>query len=369
MQWEKLERSYAALEATLHALKPEDRFNLILFNQAVTSFKPAPIAADPAAVQAALDFVRASKLRGGTDLLKALTAGLAQASATSSETGTTLVLLTDGGSDRGETVVPGKIAARYAAAWKASPHPPHTAVFAIGDDANIPLLRNLAHQNGFLEQVLSTESIDFHLQSFLAKLNTDPVKSLTLAAPQQASLVYPLDDTVYPGSIASWVGQYLPATNGSQDRARHLHRHGHPQRLQPITASTQAVLKAEDLTHPATSPPLGPGPRRRSPRPDRPRRRIRRPHRRDHPPVPPLQVRHPVHQLPRRAPRAPAPARHPSRRPRPAHPYRRPDHLRHRPFSRLASPSRSATSNPKTCKPPATRPTASGKPVFSPPPT
>ena len=239
MQWEKLERSYAALEATLHTLQPDDRFNLILFNQAVIPFKPAPIQADPAAVQAALDFVRASRLRGGTDLLKALTAALAQ-----SQDNTTLVLFTDGGSDRGETVLPGKISTRYATAWKASPHPPHTAVFAIGDDANIPLLRNLAHQNGFLEQVLSTESIDFHLQSFLAKLTSDPVKSLALATPQQASLVYPLDDTVYPGSVAAWVGHYLPTDTPATFTATAT-RAG-----QPLTAITQAPLPVSDLTHP-----------------------------------------------------------------------------------------------------------------------
>ena len=47
MQWEKLERSYAALEATLHALTPADHFNVLLFNSQITPFKPAPIAADP----------------------------------------------------------------------------------------------------------------------------------------------------------------------------------------------------------------------------------------------------------------------------------------------------------------------------------
>jgi Ca-activated chloride channel family protein len=45
MQWEKLERSYAALEATLRSLKPRDKFNVLLFNQDVTLFKPDPLAA------------------------------------------------------------------------------------------------------------------------------------------------------------------------------------------------------------------------------------------------------------------------------------------------------------------------------------
>ena len=46
MQWEKLERSYAALEAVLRSLRPADHFNLLLFNQSVTPFKPAPVVAD-----------------------------------------------------------------------------------------------------------------------------------------------------------------------------------------------------------------------------------------------------------------------------------------------------------------------------------
>ncbi len=207
MQFEKLERSYAALEATLHALTPTDRFNVLLFNAKVTPFKPAPIPADPAAIAQALAFVRASRLRGGTNILQALQAGLAQ-----STDNTTLALFTDGGTTEGETVLPGKIAARYLTAWHAAPHPPHTAVFAIGDDADTQFLRALAHANGFLEQVLSTEPLDFHLQSWLSKLTHDPVPGLDLTAPSSTSLVYPLHDAVYPGSIAQWVGQYTPSS-------------------------------------------------------------------------------------------------------------------------------------------------------------
>ena len=81
MQWEKLERSYQALETLLRTLRPTDHFNLLLFNNQVQSFQASPVAADPASIQRALDFVRSSKLRGGTDLQKALQAGLQQGSA------------------------------------------------------------------------------------------------------------------------------------------------------------------------------------------------------------------------------------------------------------------------------------------------
>src|SRR5208282_6166548 len=43
MQWEKLERSYQALEALLHTLRPTDQFGLVLFNNEtqVVSVNPA----------------------------------------------------------------------------------------------------------------------------------------------------------------------------------------------------------------------------------------------------------------------------------------------------------------------------------------
>ena len=242
MQWEKLERSYAALEATLHSLKPADRFNVLLFNQNVTPFEPQPVAASPASIRQALDFVRSSKLRGGTDLLKALTAALAQ----STQANTSIAIFSDGGSDRGETVIGGKIAARYTALWKQSPHPPQTDVFAVGDDANLPLLRKLAQNGGFLEPVLSTEPVDFHLQSWISKLTRNPIADATLTAsrPAQTALIYPLDDAVYPGSIAEWVGQYQPFKK-PLTLTVHATRDG-----TPLSATAQTPLPVTDLTHP-----------------------------------------------------------------------------------------------------------------------
>jgi Ca-activated chloride channel family protein len=241
MQWEKLERSYAALEATLHTLKPSDRFNILLFNQSVTGLQSQPVVASPETIQQALEFVRSSKLRGGTDLLKALIAALAQ----STQPNTAIALFSDGGSDRGETVLGNKIAARYAAQWKQAPHPPRTDVFAVGDDANLPLLRKLAQNNGFLETVLSTEPVDFHLQSWTSRLTRNPVgtTALTASPATQTSMIYPLDDAIYPGSIAAWVGQYRPAAQPITLTV-HATRDG-----VPLSATAQSQLPATDLTH------------------------------------------------------------------------------------------------------------------------
>ena len=45
--------------------------------------------------------------------------------------------------------------------WKQAANPPHTDIFAVGDDANLTLLRNLSRNGGFMESVLSTEPFEF----------------------------------------------------------------------------------------------------------------------------------------------------------------------------------------------------------------
>lgn len=211
MQWDKLERSYGALEATLLSLKPVDRFSLILFNQDVTLYKPEPVAATPEAVEQALAFVKGSQLRGGTDLGRALTAGLGQANGANAS----LYLFTDGNSDRGSTVLTRKIAAAYADAWSHSSHP-RTNIFAVGDDANLPLLRLLARNDGLLENVLSSEPLQPKLSTFLAHGTSRPVPGLALDVTPSKSIhtVYPLDTPVYDGSLAAWVGDYVMPRKG-----------------------------------------------------------------------------------------------------------------------------------------------------------
>lgn len=207
MQWEKLERSYAAAAKLLESLHQEDQFNLVLFNTRVDKFRPAVIAADRANVNAALEWLRSSHLRGGTDLQKALETALPDASVP----GATLVLLTDGGADRG-IVKSGKLAAWYAEKWKQLPveRRPKTDIFAVGDDANLPLLRMLSRNGGVLTHVLSSEPVDFKLESFLGKVGRSPLSDLKLTVTPQASVdkVYPLEDAVFNGGEARWVGQY-----------------------------------------------------------------------------------------------------------------------------------------------------------------
>lgn len=245
MQWDKLERSFQALETLLRTLNPEDRFNVLLFNNEVESFAPKPVPASISKVENALSFVRRSYIRGGTDLQKALATGLAQAASEQGEV--YLVLIGDGNATRG-TIHAGKLSNWVKAKWEALPETrrPHFYVFAVGDDANLPFLRMATRNRGLLEQVRSTEPIEFKLKSFLAKIGRSPVQELSLQASPSGNfdLVYPLEETVYPGSAASWVGQYRNPLASAKFEASGI-RQG-----RPFSAGASIPLPKKALDHP-----------------------------------------------------------------------------------------------------------------------
>ncbi|HVN20726.1 MAG TPA: VIT and VWA domain-containing protein [Dongiaceae bacterium] len=244
MQWEKLERSYQALETLLHSLRPTDHFGLVLFN---SEAQVTPVTlAESGNIQRAIDSVRASRLRGGTDLQAALKAGLDQCAAPGA-TNIYLVILSDGGATRGP-ILNGKLAGWYASAWKQLPDTqrPRTYVLAVGDDANLPLFRMLAQQDGLLEHVLSTEPMEFKLNSFLSKIGRSPVGQLDLSVSPNDSVntVYPLQAATFSGSLAAWVGQYQkPQENVSF--TVHGVRDG-----TPVQMAGKTNLPKEALDHP-----------------------------------------------------------------------------------------------------------------------
>ncbi|HWZ96746.1 MAG TPA: VIT and VWA domain-containing protein [Candidatus Dormibacteraeota bacterium] len=245
MQWEKLERSYQAMETLLRTIKPTDKFNVILFNSQVQTFQPSPIPADSAAVQRALDFVRASRLRGGTSLQKALQEALQESK--TSNGNSYLVLLSDGESTEG-VIRNAKLATWYETEWKnlSEANRPRTYIFGVGDDANLPLFKLLARQDGVLENVLSTEPLDFKLNSFLSKIGRSPLGQLGLSVSPDATVdsVYPLQDAAFTGSRAVWVGRFQKP---AQDVSFTLHgvRDG-----TPLAITAKANLPRESNDHP-----------------------------------------------------------------------------------------------------------------------
>jgi len=97
-----------------------------------------------------------------------------------------------------------------------------------------------------LENVLSTEPMEFKLNSFLSKIGRSPIGQLDLKVSPEAAvdLVYPLQDSAFSGSMATWVGKY---SRPQQDVEFTVHgvRDG-----APFTITRKAGLPAESAEHP-----------------------------------------------------------------------------------------------------------------------
>ncbi len=207
MQWDKLERSFQALEGVLRSLKPTDAFNVLVFNSDTVASAPQPKPATTDAVARALEFVRGSKLRGGTNIESAFQAAFKEAGQDSY-----IVLLSDGDMTEG-TVAPAKVAEWMDQTWKAiaANRRPHVYALAIGDDANVRFMQRLTEHGGAFEQVNSTEPLDFKLASFVHKIGLAPLSQVALTISPQANtkFVYRAQQDNFPGTRASWVGEYM----------------------------------------------------------------------------------------------------------------------------------------------------------------
>lgn len=228
MQWEKLERSYFALDRLLRSLRPVDRVNVILFNTDATTVFARPEPATPENVQRTLDVVRNSRLSGGTNLQAALASAMRQPVSGSGF----IVLLGDGGATRGTDISNKRLAAWVASQRKRS----HAKlyVFAVGDDANMPLFNEIGD---VVDWVRSTEPAEFKLNSFLSKIGRNPSANLSLstAPASNTRFIYPLEPPVFGGSMQWWVGQYVQPGM---------------QRFAVGSRQTTASLPATELAHP-----------------------------------------------------------------------------------------------------------------------
>ena len=86
----------ASLQFALRRLAPEDRFNIIRFNHTMTQLFPAPVAGDATNVARATAWVDALRAEGGTEMLPALEAALADAAPGDTHRLRQVVFLTDG---------------------------------------------------------------------------------------------------------------------------------------------------------------------------------------------------------------------------------------------------------------------------------
>jgi Ca-activated chloride channel family protein len=108
------------------------------------------------------------------------------------------------------------------------------------------LFRMLARQDGLLEHVLSTEPVEFKLNSFLSKIGRSPIGQLDLAIEPGSAVdtVYPLQAATFSGSLAAWVGRYQKPQENVSFKV-HGVRNG-----TPVDTSGKVNFPRESFDHP-----------------------------------------------------------------------------------------------------------------------
>jgi len=202
MEGAKIAQAKRTLHICMELLNPNDKFNLICFNDEVNPFKKGLVKAEGKNVKAALEFISKIKAAGGTDLDMALREGLKQFE--QDKQPDILIFLTDGQGSTSADILSENVA-------KANLTDARIFVFGVGSDVNSSLLRRLAMAHkGATEYITEGEAIDTKVPQFYSKISKPVLTDLQLDfGEMRTRSLYPKTlPHLYKGSQLILVGKY-----------------------------------------------------------------------------------------------------------------------------------------------------------------
>ncbi len=190
----KMEQAKSAMQFCLDNLHPQDRFDVITFNESADVLTRSLVAASPENVKRAHRFVSDVDASGGTNIDEALRSALGLLK-DAEGTQKMIVFMTDGLPTVGETNVENILAnvrrmngiARFASAGRdygrmAEALKARVFCFGVGYDVNVPFLDRLAEENrADADYVRPKESIESIVSAFYSKVSSPILANLQLA--------------------------------------------------------------------------------------------------------------------------------------------------------------------------------------------
>ena len=172
----------AALQA-IEGLADGEAFNLIVYNEAVESFAPAPVIKSPETTAKVRDYIKALRPSGGTNIHDSMLTALRQPP--TPQMLPVVLFLTDGLPTVGVTI---EKQIREAAA-KENPHARRVFTFGVGLDVNTPLLSALARgAKGSAVFVLPGEDVEMKVGSVARRLHGPLLADVTLACAESGRI-------------------------------------------------------------------------------------------------------------------------------------------------------------------------------------
>ncbi len=217
MTGQKFEQARGALKFLLQQLRPEDNFNVVVYDSAVESFRPELQRADEATVKAALGFADGLYAGGSTNIDGALQTALNQL--TDPKRPNYVLFLTDGIPTVGE-LNEQRIAAKAKEANKVNAR---VFNFGVGFDVNSRLLDRISRDHrGQSAYVRPSENIEASVSALYRKIGSPVLTDIALnvefdtvvpvSTTPLISRTYPRQLTdLFQGEQLVWVGRYRQA--------------------------------------------------------------------------------------------------------------------------------------------------------------
>ncbi len=175
MSGKKIVKAKKALEFCLNNLNENDRFNIIDFDDQITSFKDELIHATPDNVDLGISFVNSLAAEGGTNINDALLTGLKQLEG--EKRLTFMIFLTDGLPTVGNT----DIKSILKNVKEKNENRAKIFVFGVGYDVNTHLLDRLSDENsGTSDYVSPDEDIEVKVSNFYKKISNPVLADIKL---------------------------------------------------------------------------------------------------------------------------------------------------------------------------------------------
>jgi Ca-activated chloride channel family protein len=205
MRGEKMEQARSAIDYCLEHINSGDRFNVITFGTAVTSFRDELVAADKTNVAAAREFVENVVANGQTNISGAMAKALEGKADPSRPR--IMMFLTDGAPTVGERV-PEKIVDQVK---KINTNGTKVFVMGVGNDVNAHLLDRLAEvTDGSSEFVAPREELDAKIAGLYDRLSHPVLSGVRVSfGDMGAKSVLPSKlPVLFKGSEIMMVGRY-----------------------------------------------------------------------------------------------------------------------------------------------------------------
>lgn len=210
MSGEKIIQARDAAAFIVNNLNPGDRFNMVIFNDQVNSFRPAHVAATADNRQLALNYIAGLNAGGSTNISGAFSQAIPQFQGYSDELAKIIIFFTDGVATAGVTDTEGILQGIQSSLTVNEVEDLSIFTFGIGYDVNKQLLNRIATDNLGLAQFLENDELEASISNFYLTIKNPVLLNTAMSfSPEAIVETYPTKlPNLFKGQQLIVVGRY-----------------------------------------------------------------------------------------------------------------------------------------------------------------